>query len=77
MLLVLILILSFTKILALTGSQASSSCHCNLTPSFCDFDCCCDTDCSSVINPPLRLSLHSALTLTVTPIALTLLFSQE
>jgi len=32
----------------LTGQQASTFCHCDLTRSFCDYNCCCDTDCSTV-----------------------------
>lgn len=69
MLLTLICILTVIETQALTGSQASSYCHCNLTPSFCDFDCCCDTDCTSVVMMRLRVYPQNASTQGATPTA--------
>lgn len=48
----MILILALLSILipaqTLSGAAAASFCHCDLIPSFCDINCCCDSDCSAV-----------------------------
>ena len=49
--LLIILPLLLTQTYTLTGLQASNFCHCDLTLAFCDYDCCCDTDCSTVPFP--------------------------
>ena len=38
----------FVLSFGLTGEEVSQQCHCDVTSSFCDFNCCCDTDCSNV-----------------------------
>ncbi len=45
---------SISLALSLTGDYISSQCHCDLTTLFCDFNCCCDSDCSSVIYFTIR-----------------------
>lgn len=62
MLLVALFLLLIAQSAALTGSQAASFCHCDLTASFCDFGCCCDSDCSSVIAVSFRVFLVIAIT---------------
>lgn len=45
---VVYVLLMFTGF-SLTAQEVSNYCHCDLTASFCDFNCCCDKDCSTVI----------------------------
>lgn len=52
MIVLTILALFLANTLALSGSAAASYCHCDLTTSFCDVGCCCDSDCSGVSNNP-------------------------
>lgn len=57
------LMMLFAKtVMALSGSAVAGFCHCDLTGSFCDVNCCCDADCSSVHIPPYRLSRQTAIT---------------
>ena len=49
-----ILVLFVKTVMALSGSAAAGFCHCDLTSAFCDVNCCCDTDCSTVHIHPYR-----------------------
>lgn len=44
----LLLFTMIASVSCLSGSEVAAFCTCNLTASFCDFNCCCDTDCSNV-----------------------------
>lgn len=48
MIVVFLALLCLTQTGSLTGTIVSQACHCDLTPSLCDIDCCCDSSCSNV-----------------------------
>ncbi len=47
----LLLALAINVVISMDATAVSNYCHCDLTTAFCDMDCCCDADCSSVPFP--------------------------
>lgn len=37
-----------------TSNNIASPCHCDFTSSFCDYNCCCDSDCSEDVKNTLK-----------------------
>lgn len=56
-----LMVLLAKTVMALSGSAAAAYCHCDLTTSFCDVNCCCDTDCSTVLIHQYRLYHQTAI----------------
>lgn len=56
-----LIVLLAKTVMALSGSAVAGFCHCDLTSSFCDVNCCCDADCSTVHIHRHRLSHQTAI----------------